>query len=108
MDSGHRHEHGRVTRDGGDDTADACLDLPVPVHVGVVEHDVAPAADPACRVGLALAEDGDHTSAQVLGPGPLRQLEARVADGLPHPVSIEGVLHDAVADLEPAAPPTDV
>ena len=41
---GHRHEDRRVAGHRRGDPADAGLDLPMPVHVGVVEHGVAPAA----------------------------------------------------------------
>ena len=46
---GDRDEHRRVAGDRRDDAADAGLDLAVPVHVGVVEHDVAAAAHLAGR-----------------------------------------------------------
>src|SRR6185436_7598927 len=99
-----RDEDSRVAGDGGDDAADARLDLPVPVHVRVVEHDVAPVADPAGRVRLALAEDVDDPALQVLGPRTLRQVvEAGAADRLPDAVRVERVLHHTVPDPEAAA-----
>src|SRR5690606_9588028 len=45
-------EHGRVAGDRGGHPADRRLDLAVPVHVGVVEHRVAAAADLAVLAGL--------------------------------------------------------
>src|SRR4051795_1010409 len=65
------------------DAADAGLDLPVPVHVGVVEHGVAPAVDRPVLAHFALEEDVDQPALEVRGPRPVGQVETRVHDGLP-------------------------
>src|SRR5690606_32432804 len=51
-----RHEHGRVADGGRGDAADRGLDVAVPGHVGVVEHDLPATAQERPAVGLALHE----------------------------------------------------
>ena len=66
-----RHETRRVARHGGGDTTDARLDLPVPVHVGVIEHGVAPTPHLPVGAHLALEEataaTDDSSMAQWIG-----------------------------------------
>src|SRR5690349_21500609 len=100
---GDRHEDGGVAGDGRGDAADRGLDLAVPVHVGVVEHRVAAAADLTVLGRLALEEDVDQAAVEVGGAGALGKVEAGRPDGLPDAVLVEGVLHDRVADPVAAA-----
>jgi hypothetical protein len=108
VDGSDRDEDRGVTRDRGDHAADTGLDLPVPVHVGIVEHDVAPPADPAARIGLALAEDVHHAAPQVARMRPVGQVQASVTDRRPDTVSVEGVPHHAVPDAVAATDAGDV
>ena len=79
MGGGHGHEHRRVSGHRRGDPTDAGLDLPVPVHVGVVEHGVAPAAHLAVLGDLALEEGVDQPAVQVGRPRAVRQIEAGAA-----------------------------
>jgi hypothetical protein len=79
--------------------------MAVVMHVRVVEHDLAAPPEGPAVVRLALHEAVDEPPAEVLGPGPCRQIQARVPDRLVDPVEVEGVLHHAVADpVAPAGP----
>src|SRR5262249_51153147 len=83
--------------------ADACLDLTVPVHVGVIKHGVAAPAYLAVLARLALQEHVDEPSAEVSRVRPVGQVEAGVLDRRPDPVGGERVAHDRMPDPVPAA-----
>jgi hypothetical protein len=68
------------------------------VDVGVVEHDLAPAAQLGAMVGLRLDEAVHEAALEVLRARPLGQLEPGVADRGVDAVDVERVLHHAVAD----------
>src|SRR5262249_19626694 len=100
---GHRYEHGRVAGDRRGHPADARLDLPVPVHVRVVEHGVAPAPYHPVAGRLALEEDVDQPAGEVAVVRALGQVEPGVTDGRPDAIGVERVAHHAVPDAVPAA-----
>ena len=52
-----RHEHRRIADRRRGDAANGRLGMAVMMHVGIVEHDLAAAAQRAAPVGLALHED---------------------------------------------------
>src|SRR4029079_884649 len=69
------------------------LDVAVPGHVGVVEHDLAPGMQLAGAIGLAFHEAVDELALEVAGPRTLRQLETGIADRIVDAVDVERVLH---------------
>ena len=68
------------------------------VDVGIVEHDLAAAAQRAAPVGLAFHEAVDDAPAEVLGARALRQVEAGIADRSVDAFHIERILHHGVTD----------
>src|SRR6266508_1984075 len=99
----HRDEHRRVAGHRRGHATDARLDLPVPVHVGVVEHGVAPPAHQPVAGRLALEEHVDQPALQVAVVRPIGQLQPGVADRGPDAVGVQRIAHDAVPDAVPAA-----
>jgi Restriction endonuclease len=108
MGSRNRYKHGRIPRHGRGDTPHTRLDLPVPVHVGVIEHRVAPSPDLAILTGLALQEHVDQPPVQIPRMRPLRQLQPGVPDRRPDPIGIQRVPHHRVPDPVPPADPAHV
>src|SRR6266498_3347925 len=98
VDGSDGHEDRRVAGHRCGDAADRGLDGLVPMHVGVVQHDVAAATDLTARVCLALEEHVDQAALQVPRMhAVLRQVsQAGVADGLPDAFEVERVAHDVV------------
>src|SRR5262249_53495923 len=87
-----RDEDGRIADRGRHPRADRRLGVAMVVHVGVVEHDLAPAAQGPAMVRLALDEQVDDVPAEVLGTRAGGHLEPCVPDGRVDPVEVEGVL----------------
>lgn len=65
MGGRHGDEDRRVAGDRGCDAPDSRLDLAVPVHVGVVQHRVAPSVHDAVLADLALEEHVDQPAFEV-------------------------------------------
>src|SRR6202034_2738505 len=93
-----RHEHRRIADRRRSEAADRGLDMAMPGHVGIVEHDLAPPAQLAGAVRLALHEAIDQPAIEVFGARPRRQLETGVADRLVDAVNVERVLHHGMPD----------
>jgi hypothetical protein len=93
-----RDENRRIADRRRGDAADRALGMAVVVDVGIVEHDLAPAAQGAAPVGLALDEHVDQLVAQILGPRPFGQFQPGVPDAVVDAVEVDGVLHHPVAD----------
>src|SRR6476469_1207598 len=100
---GHGDEHRGVTGHRRGHTTDAGLDLPVPVHVRVVEHGIASPAYLTVLRRLALAEHIDQASVEVGGARTLRQVETGVGGRLPDTVGVQRVAHHRMADPVPTA-----
>src|SRR5580658_1907678 len=98
-----RDEHGWVADRHRGDAADRGLGVAMPRHVGIVEHDLAPAAQLAGAVGLAFHEAVDQPAFEVLGARALRQIEARIADRGIDAVDVERILHHRMPDAIAAA-----
>src|SRR4051812_12227275 len=98
-----RDEHRRVADGCSRDAADSTLGVPVMMDVGIIEHDLSPAAQHAVAVGLAFHEAVDQSAIQILGSCTLGQRQARAANGFVDAVDIDGILHDAVPDAITAA-----
>ena len=92
--SRNRYKNGRIPGHCRSNAPDTRLDLAVPVHVGVVEHRIAPPPDLAVLAGLALEEHVDQPPVQVGRMRPLWQLQARLADRRPDAISIQRVAHN--------------
>src|SRR5690606_29146837 len=105
---GDRHEHRLVTGDRSGHAADGGLDLAVPGDVRGVHQSAAASADHAVLGGLALQEHVDETALDVRPVRALRQVDARVADGVPDAVGVERVLHHGVTGAVAAADAPDV
>src|SRR6185437_12280555 len=97
------HEHGRIADRGGGNAADRALGVTMPRHVGIVEHDLAPAAQLAGAIGFALHEAIDEPPLEVFRARPFRQVEAGIADGRVNAVDVERVLHHRMADAVASA-----
>ena len=96
-------EHGGIADRRGGDAADRALGMAMPGHVGIVEHDLAAAAQRAAAVGLAFDEAVDQPALEIFGTRPLRQFEAGAADGVVDAVDVDRVLHHRMADAIAAA-----
>ena len=94
----HRYEHGRVADCRRGDRTDCRLRMAMVMHIGIIEHDLPPAAELRAMIRLALDEAVDEPPLQVFGPRTLRQLEARVADCGVDAVDIECIFHDTMTD----------
>ena len=92
-------EDGRVTDGGGGEaTAHSGLGVAVMMHVGIIEHDLAAAAQAGTGVGLGLHEAVDQLAVEVFSAGALGQVEAGIADGVIDAVDIQRILHHRMAD----------
>src|SRR6516165_1997690 len=77
--------------------------MPMMVHVGIVEHDLATSTQRTAAVGLALDEAVHQPTLEVLRAGARRQIKAGIADGVVDAVDIERVTHHRMADAIAAA-----
>ncbi len=73
------------------------------MDIGVIEHRVAAAEHRAVLAGLALEEHIDQPAAQIIAVRTVRQVETGIGDRIPDPVGIERMVHDPMANPEPAA-----
>src|SRR3954453_2702769 len=73
-------EHGGIADRRGGDTTDRAFRMAMMMHVGIIQHDLATAAQRTAAVGLALHEAVDHPPAQILGARARGQFKAGIAD----------------------------
>src|SRR6516164_3654692 len=79
--------------------------MPMMVHVGIVEHDLATSTQRTAAVGLALDEAVHQPTLEVLRAGARRQIKAGIADGVIDAVDIERIAHHRMPDtIAPAGP----
>ena len=102
MHSVDRDEHRRIADRRRRHAAHRRLGMAVMVYVGIIEHDLAAAAQPGAGIGLAFQETVHHPAAQVFGAGAFGKRQPGIADGVIDAVHMQRILHHRVAD--PVAP----
>ncbi len=96
-------EHGGIVNSVCDDATDRSLDVPMVVHIGVVQSDLPPSPKTCSRVGLALDEDVDDLAIEIVGIGAFGKVETRRTDRPVDTFPIKSVIHDVVTDVVAAA-----
>ncbi len=93
-----RNEDRGIADRGSRDAAYRSLGMPVVMNVGIIEHDLAAATQPAGAVGFAFHEAVDELAVEIARSRPLGKVEPGIADRVVNSVDVQRVPHHAVPD----------